>query len=208
MNIGHFFKAFTITFVLFVNSAYATPWNLPTDITNENTKVTFEVDSTWHLIEGSVKQISGRVWLQDELDDRSIKAKINFPIASFDTGNSSRDEELRKVMHAQQIPDVQLELNNIALAACSLSALEKSTVCQQEILGELTINNVKKNVPLHTTFTKQGDDYIIAGTTELRWEDYGVDDPSILVAKVYPSVKINFSVNLVKQKASTNVQHP
>jgi hypothetical protein len=73
----------------------AASWNLPQDLRDENTKVEFLVDSTWHVVNGSTAGIRGRAWLQTPSDYRSIRAELRFPVGGFNTGNERRDRRLR-----------------------------------------------------------------------------------------------------------------
>jgi len=183
-------------FFLLQNSAAAETWNLPQHLNSSTTQITFEVDSTWHLIRGVVKQIEGNLWIEDPKDFHTVRGKIVLPISAFDTNNESRDEELRTVMHAETSPDVAFELLNSVPLLCDPETLKESQKCPFEISGDLTINNVTRNISLKSEITSIGSSYKISGTTTIRWADYNVEDPSILIAKLYDDVKINFSVLL------------
>jgi len=103
-------KPLTVFFALVSllgSTAFAgTRWNLPQQLSDTNTTVTFEVDSTWHLVEGKTAGIHGRVWLENQADTNSINIEVSLPVARFDTDRESRDEKLRTVMYAQRYPEV------------------------------------------------------------------------------------------------------
>jgi hypothetical protein len=38
----------------------------------------------------------------------------------------------------------------------------------------------------------------LKGAADLKWSDYGVPDPSIMISKLYPEIKLSFDVALTK----------
>ncbi len=181
---------------LFVSGVSATPWNLPKPLTTQNTEVTFEVDSTWHLVHGIAKQVEGKLWLEDPKDFRSVRGEVKLPVAEFDTDNSSRDSKLRKVMHADTSPLVTFQITGSVPMLCDPTKLPESAACSFEVPGELAINNVKKDVMVTASLTHLQEAYRISGVTTIKWADFMIDDPSILIAKLHDEVKISFVVIL------------
>lgn len=183
-------------FLLLQSIAVAQSWNIPQQLNNENTSVNFEVDSTWHLIKGVAKKIEGKLWLEVPDDFHSIRGEITFPVAAFDTDNENRNQKLKKVMHAEDFPNVTFELLNSIPTLCDPATLTNLQNCDFEIEGELSINNVKRNILLKSQITSFNSTYKISGSTSIKWADFNVDDPSILIAKLYDDVKIEFLVTL------------
>ncbi|MBN8548924.1 MAG: YceI family protein [Deltaproteobacteria bacterium] len=180
-------------------AAFADHWNLPQALSPANTKVTFEVDSTWHLVEGQAKQIEGRVWLEDPKDPKSVRAKVSLPVAAFDTDSENRDEKMRKVMHAEAAPAVVFTFSETAAGICAPDSVSETTPCRFEMPGKLSISNVEKDIVVHAQIAKQGSAYQITGVAGLKWADYGVEDPSILIATLDDDVKVEFTVTLNPQ---------
>jgi polyisoprenoid-binding protein YceI len=187
---------FLALFCFFAPPTAAEYWNLPHDLNPENTRVTFEVDSTWHTVHGVAKQVEGRLWLDDTKNFRSIRGRIKFPVAAFDTENADRDEKLREVMHSDSAPEVIFEFREAVPGLCDPSSLVGAAICRVEIPGILTINDVSRKVVLRAEISALGRAYKISGTTVIKWADYRVDDPSIFIAKLYEEVKIDFLINL------------
>ena len=186
--------------LLSMSDARADYWNLPQTLNEADTAVKFTLDTTWHDVEGTVKKVSGRAWLQDPADYRSVRAEVILPVAAFDTENSSRDEEMRNVMAEPQFPEVKFTLEK-AEGLCEPAALAPGQPCSFKAFGKLTIRNVTKDIMLTSTARQEGaTDYLIEGDTVLAFPEYHVEDPSILVARVHPDVKVHFSMTL-KQKA-------
>jgi len=187
--------ATVFNFVCCVMQAAAQSWNLPQDITDNNTKVTFEVDSTWHLVEGKTSKLSGKVWLDKPADPKSVRALIHFPVRAFDTDGEGRDERMREVMAAESYPEVAFEALGVD-GLCSPSELQTVTSCAALLYGKLTIRGVSKEVLIPINVSRLGTAFKIAGKQELKWGEYGVEDPSIFIAKLKPVVTVSFEVEL------------
>ena len=179
-------------------SAWAESWDLPMEISSDNTRVRFEVDSTWHLIKGKVKELSGKVWLANSQDPLSIRAELLMPVGSFDTDNESRDERMREVMHSDRSPTVRFEINSALSELCGPDRLELGRPCKCDISGSLTIDKVSKPVTLKSNILSSDREYKVSGKASFNWADFGVEDPSILVAKLDPLVTVRFSIMLPK----------
>ena len=173
----------------------ASQWNLPVKISNTNTFVRFDVDTTWHVVEGNVGQPSGRIWLESATDPNSIRAELRFQVGSFDTGNGSRDKEMRTVMSADMYPDVTFIAQQV-VGLCSPSSLGNGQTCSATLEGAVTIRNITKPITLPIAVTRRANTFEIVGKTSLMWNEFGVEDPSIFIARVDKAVQISFKISL------------
>jgi polyisoprenoid-binding protein YceI len=190
-NITQICSAFIL--LLSCQVAAADSWNLPQELNDQNTQVTFAVDSTWHMVHGVTSGLAGKVWLADPKNQASLKAEIRIPVARFNTDNASRDERLREVMAAKEYQEVVLRLNSGP--DCSITQGELSE-CRGELLGSLEIRGVSKDLRLPYLIKKDGEHYLVSGELSLMWGSFGVEDPSILIARVDPEVTIKYQVRL------------
>lgn len=166
---------------------------LPQKLSDKNVKISFEVDSTWHLVEGKTSGIGGQVALTDS---GNVNAEILIPVAKFDTDSGMRDKKMKKVMHQTKHPNVSFKVFNI-LNICKDDILA-SKKCDVEVDGELEISGNKKKIKFPAKIFVEKSMLNLEGKTSLLWADYGVEDPSILVAKLNEKVSINFNVKLDK----------
>lgn len=173
----------------------AAPWNLPKLLTTSNAKVKFQVDTTWHMVHGAAKEIKGELLLTDPARYDSVSGKIIIPVAALDTDNSSRDETMRESMHADKFPEIQYKFERMD-KICAPDTLTSGIACPFEINGNLTIRNVSRNVLLKGKVIFNGFNYVVSGETTIKWQDYGVEDPSIFIASVYPDTKIEIEITL------------
>ncbi|MFM1847793.1 MAG: hypothetical protein RL417_1267 [Pseudomonadota bacterium] len=173
-------------------------WQLPQEITDSNTKVSFEVDSTWHLVEGKTAGLHGRIWLENSADPLSVRIEAAIPVGRFDTDSKSRDEKLRKVMHAARYPEVIFRGRELTARepGCNPAQIALGAGCKFEIGGELVIGAVSREVLLPIVAERTPEGFAVSGELEIEWADYGVEDPSILIAQLEPTVRIKVGVKL------------
>ena len=178
-------------------------WNLPQDLGPSNTSLGFEVDTTWHTVHGVVHEVQGRAWLEAPADYRSIRVEVRMPVKSFDTDNTSRDEEMRESMQSDQFPEVSFTLDRIE-TICNPQEMREEVPCQFHTGGSLKIRDVEKPAAIEAFIQRQGSGgYVVEGDSVVNWLSFGVEDPSILIARVDKEVHIHFRVVLEPQRAVT-----
>lgn len=198
-NIKNSLASFSLFLLLPCVPAFA--WNLPNEISDSNTQVHFEVDSTWHTVHGKVSKITGKSWLSNPNDLSSVNAEIHFPIINFDTDNSSRDKKMREVMAADKFPDVVLNLHGMdPTRICLPNQVSETNGCESLLLGSLSIHGITRELKLGVKITKEQDGYSVSGSLPFEWASFGVEDPSILIAKLDPTVTVFFETHLAALK--------
>lgn len=194
------FMIFFLLLSLSTQHAVAEYWNLPQVLSPKNSAVTFEVDSTWHLIKGSIRNFEGNLWLEDPGNFESVRGSIRFPVSEFDTDNESRDEKMRRIMQADKYPYVEFVITAFDASRCAPEKFVEAGSCQLSVMGNLTINNVTRNITVQASAERRGETIRCIGTTSIKWSEYDIEDPSILVAKLYEDVEININLILSKGK--------
>lgn len=185
--------------VSFVSIAKAeeSNWKLPIEINDKNTEVTFEVDSTWVLVEGKTSGISGKVFYSNPLDPTSITSEIHFPVVKFDTNSSMRDEHLRKVMAEKDFPEVIVKTQK-AEGDCSPKVLQSKKQCLITQHGTMTIRDITREIKLVSKVSDDGNDYLVSSDFTFPWAAFGVEDPSKFFAKLKPDVTVRYSLKVQK----------
>lgn len=187
----------TISTLIFLSPLYASPnvrWELPMNITDENTEIKFEVDTTWHVVFGKVSGISGNVLLRDPKENASIQGEIQIPVKNFSTGWDARDESLLDHMNVDKFPKVIFKINRLKNPCQPSEASENG--CKTTLLSNLSICDISKDVEVDAIIKKVDDHFEVTGSYPIQWAQYNVDDPSIIVAKVNPTVTVHFKVKL------------
>ena len=172
------------------------PWNLPAKLNETNTQITFSLETKWHTVEGSIKNLTGEAHLTNPKDFRSVQLNLDFPVTALDTDDTSRDENMRESMDAAAYPFIHFQLPSVGKELCSPS-LQEGQSCSFTSIGNLSIRNIVKPVKVTATILKgPADSFILEGISNLDWSDFGVKDPSILVARVHKEVSIQFKIIL------------
>ena len=203
---NHFSLLLLIGVIFFSSIVQADSWNLPSGLDDQNTTISFEVDTTWHTVNGTTKGITGKAHLNDHNDPNSVNAEIVLPIAKFDTDSESRDEELRESMHAEVHPDVRFDVTSLK-GSCTPLIVTEENPCKTIVVGTLLINGLSDQLEIPALIEKVVDDYKITGKITFNWLKFGIDDPSILVAKVDPEVTVSFTLIFKARPADLENPH-
>jgi len=173
------------------------PWRipLPQRLSDQNTKVSFEVDSTWHLVKGETSGITGDLWLANPRDQLSVRAKLQIPVARFNTHGESRDERMREVMDSERSPNVIILIDSVS-PQCSVDVFRNGGECKAILQARIKIRGHERVMELHGALNRNSKQMTLSGKAVFGWAEFGVEDPSILVAKLDPNVKVSFLVSL------------
>ncbi len=184
-----------VSFYASAQSANADTWKLPSPLDDSNTKVSFMVDSTWQTVNGTTKNLNGSVVLRDKNDPLSIVVDLKIQVKTFDTDWDSRDEKLQECMASDVYPVASFISTRLS-DSCKPALLDISGKCSGTLTGTLTMRDVSKEVALPVSITKEADRYVISGAIPVRWAEYNIEDPSILIAKLDPVVTISYETKV------------
>ena len=180
--------------------------NEPYQFNASSGSVHFTVDSTWHQIHGTAKEFAGRIWLERSNDPSSARVEVKLPVQQFDTDSSRRDSRMREVMAAEKFPEVVVKSAEFG-GGCKFAELSVGKSCDSTLAGELTIRGVTRPQTLHVHALGAPTGISFSGKTQLQWSDFGVEDPSIIVAKLDKTVEIEVTLNL-PNTSQTETQTP
>lgn len=184
-----------VSFYASAQSANADTWKLPSPLDDSNTKVSFMVDSTWQTVNGTTKNLNGSVVLRDKNDPLSIVVDLKIQVKTFDTDWDSRDEKLQECMASDVYPVASFISTRLS-DSCKPALLDIAGRCSGTLTGTLTMRDVSKEVALPVSITKEADRYVISGAIPVRWAEYNIEDPSILIAKLDPVVTISYETKV------------
>jgi hypothetical protein len=125
----------------------------------------------------------------------SVRAQFDLPIARFDTDGEMRDKRMREVMDSDHVPSVSLFLDSVC-SSCDPASFAATQSCPAEIVARLTIRGTERPMKLQGILEKRGSEIVLTGDSRFSWLDFGVEDPSILVAKLDPTVVVTYSVSI------------
>lgn len=112
---------------------------------------------------------------------------------SLHTDFGPRDQRLLYyAMDVVTFPSLRFDLSRIEGSVAELASLVGSGAVR--LLGELNIRDVRSPVAIPATFAYQGGELHLQGETTLQWAAFGIPDPTVLVAKVGPTVRVTFDL--------------
>jgi len=178
-----------------MRSVAADTWNLPSLLNDSNTVVSFVVDSTFHTIHGTTKNLEGGVHLKDKHDPLSIVVDLTIQVKTFDTDWDSRDEKLQECMASDVFPIASFTSRRLS-DSCKPVVIDITGRCSGTLAGTLTMRDVSREVELPVEIVKEKASYLISGSLPVQWADYNIEDPSILIAKLDPTVIISYQTRV------------
>ncbi len=164
--------------VLIVALASAAPLTLDASAST----LGFSVGSTLEEVTGRAPTYTG--WI----DPVARTGKLFVVAADLRTGLGPRDARLLAyAIEVARFPD-------ITLSVVDGVGLSPSGAGEAMLRGSLTIRDVSRplDVPVH--YGWEGTSLRLSGHVELSWADFGIPDPSVLVATVSPQVTVHFDV--------------
>ncbi len=199
VSLLRFLLASTFFLIVTIGTARSETWDIPAELNDKNTTVTFVVDSTWHTVHGTTKNIAGEVHLRDPHDPLSVEVELRVPVKLFDTDSDLRDDRLVEVMAAETFPEVRFVSKRLS-KECEPTVVTRDGGCRGTLSGRLTIRDVTKEVSLPAEIRDTANGYRIQGSLSIRWEGFHVEDPSILIAKLDPVVTISYQTTIPKRR--------
>ena len=156
---------------------------MPIEIDTSNTEVVFSLGTTWHTVTGIAKRVDGRIWLNDSADFTSVEGRSTIAVRDLDSDNSLRDEKMRDVMDEERFNDITVHLKEVT-KICDPAKMQLNETCEIVLLCDLTIRDITKEVVVAGNIALSEKGYIVTAAVDLEWAEFGIEDPSILVARV------------------------
>lgn len=157
------------------------------NIDRDRSVVEFNFKSTLHGVQGHAEKFSGLVVADMEGPVIIKRGKVSFDVLSMDTGEPQRDENMRKMLEADQFPLITFDILNAS------SVKEGGMV----IHGQLTVRNVTLPIDLHADAQKTDGGFVLSGETPLSLKKLSLRPPSVMMLiRVFDRVDVKFKVFL------------
>lgn len=153
----------------------------------EDGRIGFDLSATLHEVRGVARTFTGRY------DPAVGRGELTVVVRSMATGLGPRDARmLNFALDAAQYPAVRFQVEATEGDVEALASGQgRGNVA---LLGQLTIRDVTRPVRVPAAFAWEGARLRLVGRYELRWADYGVPDPSIVVSLLQPDMAVSFDV--------------
>ena len=153
--------------------------------------ITFDMSASLHDIEGKAGSFTGDL----DIGGASPTGTILLQAAQLTTFLGVRDDRMHDFcLGTDEYPTIELRIGATTGNVKGLNSGRGSGTV--ELRGQLTVRSSSRDVVIPATYTWEGDSVRLTGTHQVKWPDYGVPDPSILISTLYPEVNVQFNVLL------------
>jgi len=141
----------------------------------------------------SLGELEGTAAFTGQLDTRTLKGTLTVPAASLTTGSGPRDTRLRSYcLEESTFPAITFVVSGVTGDTKALqSGAGKGTVA---LVGTLTIRDVSRPITVPASFSYDGGALHLAGRYDLRWAEYGVPDPAVVISALSPDMYVTFDL--------------
>lgn len=196
---GSFFKTAIISLAflsLSINSVYAKDFYYK--FNNKDSKVTFNLSTNVHPVKAVVEKFKGHMNIKsaDEKNIDSVEGLLEIDTTSINTHISLCDTRIQKeTLSTAKYPKITFKVSKIAIVSNKITI---DNTISLKLLGSLTIRDVTKKVeiPVKVNVSKDLLSAIVEGNYKVKFNDYNVPDPSVLIAKVDPVVDLSFKLKV------------
>lgn len=149
--------------------------------------ISFDVGSTAGRVRGELDVFSAQI----DMDARN--GVFVGQSATLSTRLGPRDQRLLYfALDVVAFPEIRFAATRIEGSVAELASGAGSGVLR--FLGSLTIREATLPLAVPATFAWEGDKLQIQGDISFDWAAFGVPDPSVLIARVEPSVRVAFNL--------------
>ena len=138
--------------------------------------MTYTGSAPLHDWSGTSSEVSGTLVLDLDRPSRST-VRLSIPVASFDSGNGSRDEKMRDITRAGRFPTVTFASTSIEADAWRGSAADRSS--RWLVRGTVQMNGHSHAVDARVDVRESGGRFTARPVFEIRMSDLGIERPRI-----------------------------
>src|SRR5256885_16983860 len=143
--------------------------------------LTYTVVHKLHEVRGTTRQLEGRALAQP---DGTVRVQVRAKVASFDSGNSNRDEHMREVTHEAAHPYTEVK-GTLAGVHLPLPAPMEAT-----LHGTVELNGEKQPIEVPVKLQPAGDGVRATFSFPVSLDALKVERPELLFVKVEDRVVI------------------
>lgn len=147
----------------------------------------FELDTSIRPVTGQALGFAGTV------DTDTLTGTFTVDATALTTGFGPQDSRmLSTCLEVTRFPSIQLV---VASMEGDIAGLRRGAgTGALTLAGTLAIRDVVRELRVPVTYAWEGEDLRLKGRQAIRWADWGIPDPSILLAEVRPEVAILFDL--------------
>ncbi|HKB69284.1 MAG TPA: YceI family protein [Thermoanaerobaculia bacterium] len=171
------------------NATTAPPRVLKYRFVPQQSSITFELPTTFHVIHGKIDAWRGSVEV-DPARPGGLKARIDMRADSIETGKARRDLDFRdRMLDAARFPEIVFDGSSYK---GNLAAFEPGGVVTADVSGTLTIHGVAKQIQTNVEAAVLNDHVVVAGAVPVFWKAFGLGDLSRLFVRMKEPMLVVF----------------
>lgn len=156
---------------------------------NSGSRITFDMSSSLHDFEGKAKSFKG------SLDAAAGTGTLTIDATSLTTELGPRDKKMHEFcLESGSYPEISFEVTSIG---GDLAGLQSGAGAGKVTLnGNLTIRGMYVEESISADYSFDNGELTLRGSLRTSWKTFGVPDPSIIISKLDPSMKIKFKLKM------------
>ncbi len=174
-------------------------------IISSESKLWIEGTSTLHGYKCVAKEIIGSFIMKEMISDSTpigfsnaaIAGIVQIPVLSIDSGKGKMDKKMRKLLKADDYPEIIFELTNLEVTASPETG--KAQV-QLKTLGNVKVAGVEKTIALEVIGNLEPNGTIrFAGSKKLLMTDFNIKPPTMFFGRLKTGneITVYFEIALI-----------
>jgi polyisoprenoid-binding protein YceI len=137
--------------------------------------LTYTVVHKLHQVRGTTRQVEGRALAQP---DGTVRVQVRAKVASFDSGNSNRDEHMREVTHEHVHPYAEVK-GTLSSVSLPLRQMQEAT-----LHATVELNGEKQTQDVPVKLEPAGAGVRVTFSFPFSLDAFKVERPELLLIKV------------------------
>ncbi len=174
-------------------------------IISSESKLWFEGTSTLHGYKCVAKEITGSFIMKEMISDSTptgfsnaaIAGIVQIPVLSIDSGKGKMDKKMRKLLKADDYPEIIFELTNLEVTASPETG--KAQV-QLKTMGNVKVAGVEKTIALEVIGNLEANGTIrFTGSKKLLMTDFNIKPPTMFFGRLKTGneITVYFEIALI-----------
>jgi len=171
-------------------------------IISSESKLWFEGTSTLHGYKCVAKEITGSFIMKEMISDSTtirfsnaaIAGILQIPVLSIDSGKGKMDKKMRKLLKADDHPEIIFELTSLELTASGKDQVQLKT------MGNVKVAGVEKTIALEVIGNLEANGTIrFTGSKKLLMTDFNIKPPTMFFGRLKTGneITVYFEIALI-----------
>ena len=174
-------------------------------IISSESKLWFEGTSTLHGYKCVAKEITGSFIMKEIISDSTqtgfgnaaITGIVQIPVLSIDSGKGKMDKKMRKLLKADDYPEIIFELTNLEVTASPETGKDQ---VQLKTMGNVKVAGVEKTIALEVIGNLEANGTIrFTGSKKLLMTDFNIKPPTMFFGRLKTGneITVYFEIALI-----------